>query len=451
MTKSEILDVRLEGFDTPIGNLLRKDGGCCFVYDGSYVARTDAKPISLSLPLTDNAFGDQPTRSFFDNLLPENNFLQQTMDRENIARDDIVGLLKYLGSDCPGAISCLPREAPPIKTPGNLNTDYTEITSENLEEIMRRLAERLPLPEEVKDPSPVAGVQRKIALTEIASGRFGLPKTELRVPTTHILKVPERGREREVSQEAIAARLARAVVGHPVAFPAEFERGKEIGLLIKRFDRHISDDGEISRIHQEDFCQALGLPASFKYERNGTSARHFSAENVNKLLAQTDLPVLNRIIFMRSALFNLAIGNTDNHAKNHALIYDRGQAPRLAPLYDMLPIRLSNRYTHQLAFEIGEAKFFDEMKAEDLFAFIKIFGPRTESAIRRLIQNEVGPMLKQLDQEASALTAIGHKDFDDLIGREIEKLSALLGFQMEIRERDYFAPAGGAGGWGPTS
>lgn len=449
MTTSEILDVRLEGIGTPIGNLLREDDGCYFVYADDYIARANATPISLSLPLTQNVFGDQSTRAFFDNLLPENNLLQQTMDRENIARDDIVGLLKYLGSDCTGAISCLPNGADPIKTPGNLNTDYTEMTSENLEEIMRCLAERLPLPAEVKDPSPVAGVQRKIALTEIAPNRFGLPKEGLRVPTTHILKVPERGREREVPQEAIAARLARAVVGHAVAFPAEFERGKEIGLLIKRFDRQVGDDGVISRIHQEDFCQALGLPARFKYERNGTPERHFSAESVSDLLSQTSAPALNRIIFMRATLFNLAIGNTDNHAKNHALIYDPGQAPRLAPLYDMLPVRVSNRYTHELAFKIGKANLFDEMQTEDLLNFIKTFGPKTGSAIRRLIENEIGPMLAQLDQEASALTAIGHKDFDDLIGREIEKLSTLLEFQIEIRERDYFAPA--RGGWGATS
>ncbi|MFZ3035610.1 MAG: HipA domain-containing protein [Parvibaculum sp.] len=449
MSPSEILDVRLEGHEMPVGQLVRDDSACLFAYSAAYVRQPDAIPISLSLPFSQDIFDDPSTRAFFDNLLPENNQLQQVMDRERIARDDIVGLLKHLGGDCPGAISCVPRDAPPVKIPGNVETDYVEIAPENLADIMRRLADRLPLPEEIQDPSPVAGVQRKIAVTEIAPNRFGHPKDKLRVPTTHILKVPERGREREVQQEAIAARLAALVVNHPVALPAEFKRGDEVGLLIKRFDRNVSADGLITRIHQEDFCQALGLPASLKYERKGTAERHFSAAKVHDLLGRTNAPGLNRLIFLRASIFNLAIGNTDSHAKNHALIYDQGGTPRLAPLYDMLPIRLSNRYTHELAFKIGEAENFDEIKPADLMEFIHSFGPKTEGATRRFLQNEIGPMILTLDQTAHELTSMGHKDFDDLIGREIEKITNLLGLNLEIRERDYFGTA--AGGWGMPS
>lgn len=446
---SEVLDVRLEGYNTPVGHLVRDNNACLFAYSADYPVQPNAIPISLSLPFNQGFFGDPETRAFFDNLLQENNQLQQIMDRERIARDDIVGLLKHLGGDCSGAISCVPQDAPPIKIPGNVETDYVEISTEDIEDIMRRLADRLPLPEEIQDPSPVAGVQRKIAVTEIAPGRFGHPRQGLKVPTTHILKVPERGREREVLQEAIAARLAALVVNHPVALPAEFKRGDEVGLLIKRFDRNVTAEGLISRIHQEDFCQALGLPASLKYERKGSPERHFSALMVNDLLSQTNAPAINRLIFLRSTIFNLAIGNTDNHAKNYALIYDHGNAPSLAPFYDMLPIRLSSRYTHELAFKIGNAESFDEMKPADLMQFIQTFGPKTESATKRFLEGEVGPMLLTLDQAADELSKLGLKDFDDLIGREIEKLSELLGLNLDIRERDYFATS--SRGWSMPS
>jgi len=442
---NEILDVRLEGYDLPVGNLIRENDACYFSYSIAYMNNQNAVPISLSMPLTENIYGDQATRAYFDNLLPENNQLQSIMDREGIARDDIVGLLKHLGGDCSGAISCLPRDTPPIKIPGNQYTDYVSISDEDLNDLMRRLADKLPLPKEIRDPSPVAGVQRKIAITEISPDKFGFPKDGLFVPTTHILKVPARGREREVQQEAYAARLARNVVRHSVAYPAEFKRGKETGLLIKRFDRAINSDGTITRIHQEDFCQALGLPSRLKYERNGEGARRFCAENVDALLAQTDAPALNRLIFMRITLFNLAIGNSDNHAKNHALIYDQGSAPRLAPLYDMLPIRLNDTFTHELAFRIGNAKFFDEATPNDLTEFVKIFGLKSEGAVTRFLENDVAHMLSLLDQSASELIEKGHKDFDDLIGREINKLAKLLGLQLDIRVRDYYAPRGG--GW----
>ncbi|MGA8321757.1 MAG: hypothetical protein WB774_13270 [Xanthobacteraceae bacterium] len=73
------------------------------------------------------------------------------------------------------------------------------------------IADREPLPDEVRDPSPIAGVQRKIALARLGSGFFGLPKSGLRVPTTHILKVPKRNKGREARLEAAALQLAREV------------------------------------------------------------------------------------------------------------------------------------------------------------------------------------------------------------------------------------------------
>ena len=445
--RPDILDVRIEAVDMPLGSLAQKDGGCRFAYAPEYLARADAMPISLSLPLREEPYGDVETRAFFDNLLQENDQLQQTMDRERIARDDIVGLLRFLGADCAGAISCLPQGSGPVKIPGDLAADYDALPREELADIMRRLADKLPLPDAVKDPTPVAGVQRKIALTEISDGHYGLPKPGLRVPTTHILKVPERGREREALQEATATRLARAAA-REVAIPALFESGDETGLLSLRFDRRIAGGG-VTRIHQEDFCQALGLPALMKYERRGTDAARFSAAAVSDLLNRSNAPATERRSFMLSAFFNLAIGNTDNHAKNHALLYDTGPVPRLAPLYDLQPVRLTGRYTDELAFRIGGADRFDTMTADDIADFMGLFGLRTAAARQRFIEGEIAPMLEALDAAASELPQHGMKDFDDLIGREIARLVEMLGLDLAFRERDYFTER--SGGWGSLS
>ena len=40
-------------------------------YTSAHLARADALPLSLSLPLTDEPYGDIVTRAFFDNLLQE--------------------------------------------------------------------------------------------------------------------------------------------------------------------------------------------------------------------------------------------------------------------------------------------------------------------------------------------------------------------------------------------
>ncbi|MDE2406070.1 MAG: HipA domain-containing protein, partial [Sphingomonadales bacterium] len=136
------------------------------------------------------------------------------------------------------------------------------------------------------------------------------------------------------------------------------------------------------------------------------------------------------------------IGNTDNHAKNHALLYDAGQLPRLAPLYDMLPIRLDNRYNHQLSFNIGAASLFDEMTAEDLASFLSLCGVEDLPAF---VEQAAVPFVERLEEATVTLRSLGLKLFDDLIGRETDRLVDLLSMAVTLRERDYFTQQGG--GW----
>ncbi len=214
-----ILDVRIDGFANPVGALVSEEGGdVSFGYSADHLAQERAVPISLCLPLREAPFGGYATRAFFGNLLNENDDLQRIVDRERLDRNDIVGLLYHLGADCAGAISCLPASAPAAKVPGLLATDYDFLDEAQIIDIARRLADRAPLPEAVRDPSPVAGVQRKIALVATADGRFALPKRGLGAPTTHILKVPTRHDARESDFEAAAAardkmRIGRGCVG----------------------------------------------------------------------------------------------------------------------------------------------------------------------------------------------------------------------------------------------
>jgi serine/threonine-protein kinase HipA len=146
----------------------------------------------LSLPLTDEPYGDALTRAFFDNLLQERDgSLADVMAREGLARDDVAGLLLHLGKDCPGALSVLPVGAPPVKVPGDYTSDYSPIEQATLVEIVTALHERGRLPRGTSDPSPLAGVQSKIALTVLPDGRFAEPNAGTGAPTTHILKVPD--------------------------------------------------------------------------------------------------------------------------------------------------------------------------------------------------------------------------------------------------------------------
>lgn len=441
MTVRLALDVWLDGHVEPIGALLSFDhGGIEFRYAPWFVDRGHA--ISLSLPLDDAPIGDATARAFFDNLLPENDQMQRVIDREGLDRSDLLGILAHVGVDCPGAISCLPAGDPPIKVPGDLATDYRPLSDEQVADIVRRLANRQPLPEGIDDPSPVAGVQRKIALTMLPDGGFALPAEGKKVPTTHILKVPRRAEAAEASQEDAACRLAEGC-GFDVSQSQHIVVERVDALLIRRFDRVVSD-GVVYRLHQEDFAQALGLASTLKYERHGRAGRRFDSAAIHGVLMRLSQPALAVENFLLATIFNLAIGNNDNHAKNHAILYGVDGSLRLAPLYDLLPIRLHHRFTDQLAFHIGGATHFDTMRTEDLTQFLAGFGLKGSRA-RRFVEGPVREMLATLEAASPGLRDIKLRRFDDLIGRELTRLSELLALDLDLRPRDYFGPPDG--GW----
>lgn len=438
--RDDPLAVWMDGFPSPAGHLDQAhDGNISFAYAEDYLG-DGGLPLSLALPLGTGGYGDVATRAFFANLLPENAQLQRILDREGLERGDVVGLLRYLGADCAGAVSCLPLGDPPVKTPGRLDEDYQPMDDATTIKVVRSLAELRRLPAEVDDPSPVAGVQSKIALAVLPDGRFALPRDGLRVPTTHILKVPSKRQGGDAKLEEAAALLA-AATGLDVSIPQAIKVGDYDALLIERFDRTVVD-GVVRRIHQEDFAQALGFASDLKYQRRGRPGRWFDIDAALSVLDQTRAPEDARLGFILATLFNLCIGNSDNHAKNHALLYDRGDVPRFAPLYDLLPIRLDNEYSHQLAFNIGEATHFDDMSAADLASFLATCGVED---LAEFVDRAVVPLVRALEEATPNLRSSGLKRFDNLIGRETDRLVDLLSAAVDVRERDSFQSQGG--GW----
>lgn len=423
-----VLDVHLEGNHQPIGQLMRAgDGSTAFRY------ASDALPyaLSLSLPLQEAPFGDAATKAFFSNLLFENAMRDQISERHQLDYGDIVGLLFHLGRDCPGAVSCVPAGEGPAKQPGNLETDYDRLTQTDLQEIMLSLRDRRRIPDHTRDPSPLAGVQGKVALTMLPDGSFALPKAGLNVPTSHILKVPRLADMGSVGKEHLLTSLMKEFQAYPVSQTEIIGEGDLKGLLIKRFDRTL-DGSMISRIHQEDFAQGLGLSPSLKYERNGTFGHRFSAKAVGALLQQTESPGLSRAAFLDISLVNLMLGNTDNHAKNHALLY-LGPRPRLAPAYDIFPTLIDDQVTHQLAFDVGAAKMADDITAGDLEQMIHDLGfPRLTPALRRHVTGIVANIINCIN----TMQGPERKRIGDAMAEQTRHMVSALKMDLAVPERD---------------
>ena len=426
-----ILQVRLEAADVPAGYLRSLDNGDIqFAYDADYLDYIGAHAISLALPLQPEPFQDSIARPFFQNLLPENDQLRAVIEREGLDQNDLIRILEHVGADVAGALSCLPIDSNPVKVPGNLGTDYLILDDEHIREIVTRLGSRRPLPDEVGDPSPVAGSQQKVALVHDGQ-RFAIPQPGLGVPTTHILKVPDTSLPREAFYEAAAARLAR-MVGLEVAQSQSFWIADYEVLLATRFDRTISDDGAVNRIHQEDFAQAMGLPPRLKYEREGREGRSYCAGSIAALIERTANPAAALDEFIRATFFNICIGNTDNHAKNHALIYDIGPVPRLAPLYDLVPVRLSERHHHKFSFLVGQASEAEEITGDNIRSMLSAFGFRP-SAASRYVTNRIAPMVRTLLEPQDVKDGWAAR-FHRLIVDESSRLAGALQVVMENHE-----------------
>ncbi|MDB6177697.1 HipA domain-containing protein [Paracoccus sp. Z330] len=440
------LDVYLEGVVEPIGKLKSAPNEeVSFVYTTCDLPH----PISVSLPAREEPFGDVATRGFFSNLLFENEMRNQVMEKHGISAGDIIGLLYHLGADCPGSISCVPEGAGPVKRPGLLAEDYEPLVgspqvpealseaeepldvSDDLARIMTSLRDNRRLPPESEDPSPLAGVQGKIAVTRLHDGRLALPGKKSGAPTTHILKVPRANQMQSVRQEHHATRLMARIQKHETVRTCIIGEGDLQGLLVERFDRR-TEDGKVYRVHQEDFCQALGLGHILKYERNGEPGRIFDAHAIGRLMDATLQPGKARIAFFEITLANMLLGNSDNHAKNHALLYT-GQKPVLAPAYDIDPVLLNDSVTHEMSFRIGCARMADDVGAEDLDLFLKAIGAK---GFVRPLARRCTEIIETAIAHAENLPPPSAKQLSAVIRQQAHHLSANAGFEIDVPEFD---------------
>ncbi|GLS34741.1 phosphatidylinositol kinase [Mesorhizobium tianshanense] len=421
------LDVRLDGYADPVGVLVRDNkGAVAFAYKAEYLSDPDSTPLSLSLPLTTDPYEDVVTRPFFDNLLQERDgALADIMARESLARDDIAGLLFHIGKDCAGALSVLPAGAPPTKVPGVYDQDYVPIPPDRLKAIVESLHKRRRLPEGTEDPSPLAGVQSKIALTLLPDGTLAEPNPGSGAPTTHILKVPDQDHLQDALLEAEAMHVSQAL-GFETAEAVVTPIADINALLVTRFDRGLDKQNRIVRIHQEDFAQALGLPASFKYERRGVEGRRFDVSGIRRILEATGDPAGEKDTFIRATLFDLLIGNADGHAKNFALLFEQGGRIRMAPRYDILPTRLDDRLTDELAYKIGSARTLNEVTIANFEGFLQAMGIDSAAARRRIRLRHTNEIASRLATHLAELNKGGMKRFADLIASNTRILLGAL-------------------------
>ncbi len=280
--------------------------------------------LSLQLTVRKERFPNGAVRAFLDGLLPEEDARRLIAQDLGLRADDTFALAGALGRDCAGALVIQPEDeqVPPATT---------TLTAEPLsKEEIQRLVENLrsaPLGVDQRVRISLAGVQEKLLLTRLPDGQWGRPVDG--TPSTHILKPEIRGYPKTVENEAFCMRIAKNL-GMDVADVETIMAGERQLIIVSRYDRLLAPNGDVERVHQEDFCQATGMLPAQKYEEDGgPSLRKLAA-----ILSEADPGSLESLL--RAVTLNVVIGNGDAHAKNFSLLHDRGGALRLAPLYDLL-------------------------------------------------------------------------------------------------------------------
>lgn len=331
-----------------LGTVTRYRGGdLSLVYDPEWRQDPDAFPLSLSMPLRADPYPRTSVEPWLAGLLPDDeDVLRAWSVRFQVSRRNVFGLLSEVGKDCAGAVQFVR----PERLEEFLDADPQSVEWLAEEEVEQRLRELRADPSLGRRPDDAGrfslpGVQPKTALL-FEAGRWGLPAGA--TPTTHILK-PENPRFAGlVENEHLCLQLARAV-GLPAASSRIERFGDQLALVVTRYDRRRMGS-EWVRLHQEDFCQALGVPPERKYQNEGGPAVRAMLDLVRAESAQPDEDVRT---LARSIMLNWILGATDSHAKNFSLLMGRSGRVRLAPLYDIasfLPyaeeprrLKLSNR------------------------------------------------------------------------------------------------------------
>lgn len=95
----------------PVGWIEETETGMRFTYDAAWLARKDARPISLTLPLSSPSHESRGLHPFFAGLLPEGWLFDIALSTLKLSADDGFGLVLALCRDCIGAVRVQPEAA----------------------------------------------------------------------------------------------------------------------------------------------------------------------------------------------------------------------------------------------------------------------------------------------------------------------------------------------------
>jgi serine/threonine-protein kinase HipA len=338
-----------------------------------------SRVLSLALPVSRQPIEDKDgalqVSAFIEGLLPEGNLRRHIATEARVPVNDTMALLERVGAECAGAVQILADGVKP---------DAGQVRRLTKQEVDTLIAD-LPtyhLPEGTTPQASLAGIQDKVLLMALPDGSWGWPGAG--AASTHIIKPEPLGGvvKHLIQTEDWALRVARAAgIDAAESRLTRFEERE--ALVVVRYDR--SPEG--NRLHQEDFCQALGLDPQAKYESTNEAARLGSRlRRIARVAGPRALdPDGFRLALLEAVTFNVVIGNADAHSKNYSVMIGRDGSVSLAPLYDAAPVRYLDRAFKGTGHVIHGKTSIDNINVDDLSAEAASWGMgmrRARAAVR---------------------------------------------------------------------
>jgi serine/threonine-protein kinase HipA len=355
-----VVSVEREDHQIPIGEIVGDNSDTAsFRYSEEYLNSNNATAISISLPLQSESFSVTQTKNYFEGLLPEGFTRHSVAQWMHLDENDYISILHGLGRECLGAIRISSGE---------------DIAGESYEKLSVEQVKAIAAEGATKSTELVT--KAHLSLTG-ASGKVGLyynaPENEWYLPegtapSTHIVKQSHVRLDGIVTNEQLCLLTAASCgIEIPKSFIINIGNGEdgEVLFATERYDRVLSDSKRIDglrcpmRLHQEDFAQAMGIPASKKYEAKDSNYLQGMFEVLRKYSIN---PLVDRLKLWDIVIFNYLIGNTDAHIKNFSLLYSPDmKSIRLAPAYDIVSTTVYESSTRDMAFNIGGDYSIDDI------------------------------------------------------------------------------------------
>lgn len=368
-------DLRVELYGTLVGHLSGRDRR-------TYDFRSAAEGVhrfglgstilseAIPLELVPGRSGADRRRTWFAELLPEGRVLSRLAQVADRAEFDVVGLLSAYGRDVAGAVQVYDPDRP-----GEPRRPHaTPLDDSGVADLLRDVVAQPLGNAPVTGRSSLAGVQEKIVLARLEGAWHQVHDGH---PSTHILKPSVPDRPTLIYDEEYGSRIARAVGLTPTSTRI-IEFDDVPALVAERYDR--TSAGE--RVHQEDFNQVLGARGDQKYQAIGGKV---SLARIARVFAvRGDHDSLRTLLDL--VTLTVAVGNLDLHAKNLSLLHPLDGPARLAPAYDVVPLR-HQPTDGELALAVNGVYRHASLTVDDLVAEAVAWGlPSPGEQVRAMLE-----------------------------------------------------------------